>query len=65
MDHTDADKRGARERGSLFLSQEKLAVWQRVYSIAHDGRNDAEARDLMADATRMALEQHLAKKGEA
>lgn len=60
------DSNVERSRGALFLETKKLATWRRVHAIAHEGRSDDEARDLLARSATLALEQHLARTaGEA
>jgi hypothetical protein len=50
-------------RGALYLSRDRLKVWQQILAIANEGHNEAEARDLIAHGARMALEQHRANNG--
>jgi hypothetical protein len=48
----------SRTRGTLYMSRERRAVWRRVLDIAHEGRDEREALELIGTATRMALEHH-------
>jgi hypothetical protein len=50
---------GEREitRGVLYLNALERKAWERVYGIAHEGdRSEKDARDLLTQAMRLALE---------
>lgn len=51
-------------RGVFFLDQAERAQWERACAIAREqSRDEAEARELLGKAMRLALEQHIARAG--
>jgi hypothetical protein len=53
------------ERGVLYLTKPRRKVWQQVIDISQEGgRSHAEAKDLMTQATRLAIEQYAARTAD-
>jgi hypothetical protein len=53
------------ERGVFYLSAPRRKAWQAAQTIAHEGRSESEACELMARASLLAAEQLLAMKGQS
>ena len=45
------------KRGVFYMNRDRRETWERVMTIAHENRGEAEARDLMAKAAMLALER--------
>jgi hypothetical protein len=65
-DATPLPTRSSRERGTYYLSADRLAAWRKAHTIAYEqGRSDGAARDLMRRALLLAAEQQLVRQGRS